>query len=162
MKLLGSLAVLLYLFFNPAAEAQQRNLNVAKVDEVRVALVIGNASYKESPLANPVNDATDMGAVLQSMGFKVIRRLNANTRDMRQAVREFATELRRAQVGLFYFAGHGVQVKGSNYLLPVGADIDSEADVEDLAIDANYVLRTMEEAQVKVSIAILEIGRAHV
>ena len=68
-------------------------------------------------------------------------------------------ELRRAQVGLFHFAGHGIQVKGANYLVPVGADIASEADTEDLAIDANYALRTMEEAQVKVSIVILDACR---
>src|SRR3972149_3067070 len=78
---------------------------------------------------------------------------------MRQAIREFGAELRRAQVGLFYFAGHGVQVKGNNYLVPVGADIETEADVEDLAIDANYALRTMEEAQAKVSIVVLDACR---
>ncbi len=141
----------------------KRNLAVAKTTpaatETRVALVIGNSSYKDSPLANPVNDATDIAKALQQAGFKVILKRNAGVRDMRQAIREFGTELRRAQVGLFYFAGHGIQVKGNNYLVPVGADIASEADTEDLAIDANYALRTMEEAQVKVSIVILDACR---
>ncbi len=125
----------------------------------RVALVIGNAAYKQSPLANPVNDATDMALALRTAGFRVIARHNANRREMREAFDEFATALRRAQVGLFYFAGHGVQVRGNNYLIPVGAEIKSEADVEIDAVDANYALSTMEEAQAKVSILVLDACR---
>ena len=153
---------LLALLAGPAALGQSgRNLNVAAAGtaEQRVALVIGNAAYKEARLANSVNDATDMAAMLRSFGFKVILRTNASQRDMRNAVREFGTELRRAQVGLFFYAGHGVQVRGNNYLVPVAADIQNEADAEDLAVDAQYVLRTMEDAQVKVSIAILDACR---
>ena len=127
--------------------------------EQRVALVIGNSAYKESPLINPVNDAADVAKALGDLGFKVILRRNANTRDMRQAIREFGTELRRAHVGLFYFAGHGIQVRGNNYLVPVGADIQTEADAEDLSIDANYLMRTMEESAVNVSIVILDACR---
>jgi hypothetical protein len=139
----------------------QRNLAVkpAADSEQRVALVIGNSAYKEGPLSNPVNDATDIAKALGEVGFKVILKRNANTREMRQAIREFGSELKRAQVGLFYFAGHGVQVKGANYLMPVGADIQNEADAEDLAVDANYALRTMEDAQVRVSIVILDACR---
>jgi len=154
---LAGWAVLL-LAVSASTAMAQRNLSVAATEQ-RVALVIGNAAYKDSRLANPVNDATDIAGALQQVGFKVILRRNAGTRDMRQAIREFGTELRRAEVGLFYFAGHGIQVKGNNYLVPIGADIESEADAEDLAIDATYVLRTMEEAQVKVSIVILDACR---
>lgn len=147
----------------PAVALAQRNLKAepatARAAEGRVALVIGNSAYKDSPLTNPVNDATDIAKALQDAGFKVILKRNAGTRDMRQAIRDFGNELRRAEVGLFYFAGHGMQVRGNNYLLPVGADIQSEADAEDLAIDAAYALRTMEEAQVKISIAILDACR---
>src|SRR5687767_6532317 len=123
------------LLVAPAMAAAQRNLVVA--GEQRVALVIGNSAYKDSPLANPVNDATDIAKALQQFGFKVILKRNASARDMRQAIREFGAELRRAEVGLFYFAGHGVQVRGENYLVPVGADIQSEAEAEDLAINTN-------------------------
>ncbi len=145
----------------PATAAAQRNLNVApaQAGEQRVALVIGNSAYKDSPLANPANDAADIAKALERFGFKVILKRNAGSRDMRQAIREFGAELRRAQVGLFFFAGHGVQVKGENYLVPVGADIQSEAEAEDLAINANLALRTMEEAQVKVSIIVLDACR---
>jgi len=150
-----------FLLLCAGSALAQRTLSVgpAPMTGQRVALVIGNSAYKESPLANPVNDAADMASVLQDLGFKVILRRNAGTREMRQAIREFGAELRRAEVGLFYFAGHGVQVRGNNYLVPVGADIDNEADVEDLAIDANFAMRVMEEAQVKVSIAILDACR---
>ena len=151
----AALALLLASF--SFAVLAQRNLEVAPGS--RVALVIGNGAYKDAPLTNPVNDAVDVAKALQESGFKVILRRNAGTREIRQAIREFGAELRRAEVGLFYFAGHGIQVRGNNYLLPIGADIHSEADVEDLAIDAAYALRTMEEAQVKVSIAILDACR---
>ena len=127
--------------------------------EQRVALVIGNGAYKELPLTNPYNDATDMADVLREAGFRVILKRDADTRELRNAVREFATELRRADVGLFYFAGHGVQLTGTNYLLPVGADIRSAADAEDLSLDVNYVLRTMEESQTQVRIVILDACR---
>lgn len=154
------LVVIFFLLFASCpAIGQQRNIILESKVEQRVALVIGNAAYKESPLANPVNDATDMAKALQDAGFKVILKRNANTREMRQAIREFSSELRRAQVGLFYFAGHGIQVKGANYLVPVGTDIQSEADTEDLAVDANFVLRSMEESQTKVSIIILDACR---
>jgi uncharacterized caspase-like protein len=154
-------AVVLAALLHTGAALAQRTLAVkpAADSEQRVALVIGNSAYKEAPLSNPVNDATDIARALSEVGFKVILKRNANTREMRQAIREFGGELKRAQVGLFYFAGHGVQVKGANYLVPVGADIQNEADAEDLAVDANYALRTMEDAQVRVSIVILDACR---
>lgn len=153
------LLVLLACLLSGTASAQ-RNLQVSDAQaEQRVALVIGNGAYKDSPLANPVNDATDVAKALSQFGFKVILKRNASTREMRQAIREFGAELRRAQVGLFYFAGHGVQLRGENYLIPVGTDIQSEAEAEDLAINAGLAQRTMEEAQVKVSIVILDACR---
>ena len=103
----------------------QRTLSVAPAaaNEQRVALIIGNAAYKEAPLRNPVNDATDMAAELKQMGFSVMLRTNSGPREMRAAIREFSQSLRKGGVGLFYFAGHGVQAKGRNYLIPVNADI---------------------------------------
>jgi uncharacterized caspase-like protein len=127
--------------------------------ENRVALVIGNSKYESSPLLNPVNDASDMAKALQAAGFKVSMVKDGTTRQMRQAIRQFGNDLRRADAGLFYFAGHGVQVRGNNFLVPVGEELASEADVEDFGIDASYVLRTMEESQVKVSIMILDACR---
>ena len=149
------------LIIAPGRGLAQRNLAVAPPAPVeqRVALVIGNSSYKETPLKNPVNDATDMAAALKDLGFKVTLKTDANQRQMKQALREFAQDIRRGGVGLFYFAGHGVQSRGRNFLLPVGASIESEAEVEDETIDANLVLSYMEEAQNRVNIVVLDACR---
>ena len=151
------LYLLLALLTTGVAHAQDRNL---MVNEPRVALVIGNSSYKDAPLSNPVNDATDMAATLRSLGFAVTLRTNADTRQMRNAIREFAQTLKRGGVGLFYFAGHGVQSRnGRNYLIPVGADVKDEYELEDEAVDANRVLAGMEEAANRVNIVILDACR---
>ncbi len=113
----------------------------------RVALVIGNAKYKFSPLKNPVNDATDMATSLRSVGFDVIEVKDANKRQMRAATRRFEDKLAASDVGLVYYSGHGVEVKGRNYLIPVDADIRREHEVEDQAFDAGNILRMMESLQ---------------
>ena len=101
----------------------------------RIALVIGNAAYPSAPLANPLNDAAAMAKELEAAGFTVIRRENAKLRDMHLALREFGDKLGKTSTGLFYFAGHGVQVRGRNYLLPVDADIQREDEVAFSAVD---------------------------
>lgn len=129
--------------------------------ERRVALVIGNAAYSDAPLANPVHDASDVASALRGLGFHVIVQTDASQRNMRSAVEEFGAQLRHAQVGLFYYAGHGLHLDGVNYFVPVDALIQSEADVAAMSVDANYVLRTMEEARVQVSILILDACRTN-
>jgi hypothetical protein len=109
--------------------------------ERRVALVIGNASYPRAPLVNPVNDATDLSAALRRLGFDVIERRNRNSEELKRDLIEFQDKLGPGAVGLFYFAGHGAQVGGANYLIPVNAPIRSETDVPDEALDAASVLR---------------------
>ncbi len=155
------LAVLCLVLASGAAVAQ-RTPTAAPVQapEQRVALVIGNAAYKAAPLRNPVNDATDMAATLRSLGFAVTLRTNADTRQMRTSIREFAQNLKRGGVGLFYYAGHGVQSRsGKNYLIPVGADIKEEFELEDEAVDANRVLAGMEEAGNRINLVILDACR---
>lgn len=125
----------------------------------RVALIIGNGSYKDSPLKNPPNDAEDMAALLRRLGFDVISRKNANQRDMKAALRDFGQRLRGAEAGLFYFAGHGLQVKGVNYLVPVAADIQSEAEAEDQTVSLDYVMRILEEGGAQFNVAILDACR---
>jgi uncharacterized caspase-like protein len=139
----------------------QRNLQVMAPPAVeqRVALVIGNSSYKQSPLKNPVNDATDVAATLRGLGFSVILRTNANRRQMVEAVREFGAQLKRGGVGFFYYAGHGVQSRGSNYLIPVGAEIGSDADLEFESVDANLLVAQMDEAGNRVNIVVLDACR---
>ncbi|UCD88705.1 MAG: caspase family protein, partial [Desulfobacterales bacterium] len=94
-----------------------------QIQEKRFALVIGNGSYKSSPLKNPTNDAHDMALVLKTLGFEVTHLENAEHRTMERAIRKFGKQLRNEGVGLFYFAGHGIQVNGWNYLIPVDAEI---------------------------------------
>src|SRR5919198_2212190 len=98
-----------------------------KGDEARIALLIGNSKYKEQPLKNPANDAKAMAATLKELGFDVTLVTDASAKQMERAVLEFGLKLRKGGVGFFYYAGHGLQVKGQNYLVPVDATIDSEA-----------------------------------
>src|SRR3954464_2858037 len=113
----------------------------------RVALVIANSSYVTAPLANPLNDAADVAKELESAGFTVIRRDNATLREMHLALREFGDKLGKTSTGLFYFAGHGVQVRGRNYLLPVDADIAREDEVAFSAIDLGAVMEKLDSAR---------------
>jgi hypothetical protein len=112
--------------------------------ERRVALVIGNANYKVNPLKNPVNDSTDMARSLRSVGFDVIEASNTTLAQMREVTRRFADKLSSSDVGLVYYSGHGVEVKGKNYLIPVNADIKREYEVVDQAFDASQFLEMMD------------------
>lgn len=135
-------------------------LGQAHAAEQRLALVIGNAVYKTSPLKNPVNDARAMARALQDVGFEVLLRENATQQQFIAALREFGDRLQdKGGVGLFYFAGHGMQLKGQNYLIPVDAAIDSEDEVRYRAIDANQVLEKMAEAQNTLNLVILDACR---
>jgi hypothetical protein len=131
--------------------------------ETRIALIIGNSDYANPnlKLTNPANDAAAMQRALQAAGFVTIVRLNARRLDFYRAVDEFTAKIGRDQhaVGLFYYAGHGVQAEGTNYLIPVDADIQSEADLEANAFDAGRVLRAMKAAQNEMNIVILDACR---
>jgi effector-binding domain-containing protein len=136
--------------------AQERGI---KITEGRLALVIGNGAYQTAPLNNPINDAEDMAAILKKLGFKVILKKNADQRTMEDSIRYFGRQLRNGDVGLFYFAGHGIQVEGRNYLMPVDAKIESESDVKYEAIDAGRILGKMEDAENRLNIVILDACR---
>ena len=127
----------------------------------RLALVIGNGAYQYAgKLTNPPNDATLVATTLRQIGFEVKNGSNLTQREMKQRIREFGLTLRTSGgVGFFYFAGHGVQAKGHNYLVPVDADIQTEADLEDVAVDLNYVLSLMDDAQNALNIVVLDACR---
>jgi len=130
------------------------------LSELRTALVVGNANYADNPLKNPVNDARDMADTLWGLGFEVIQQENLDKRGLDQAVSDFAQILQqRGGVGLFYYSGHGAQVQGQNYLIPVNATINSEADVEYEAVNAGRVLRNMEQAGNSLNIVVLDACR---
>jgi hypothetical protein len=85
----------------------------------RVALVIGNGNYQNAPLKNPVNDAQLVAKNLKKLGFKVILKINASQQGMDEAITTFGQQLKQDDVGLFFYAGHGIQSRGNNYLIPV-------------------------------------------
>ncbi len=99
------------------------------IKEKRLALVIGNASYVSCPLKNPVNDADDIAKVLRDLGFEVLIYKNVSKRDLVDAMDLFYDKLANFQISLLFYAGHGVQVKGENYLIPIDATLKAESDV---------------------------------
>ena len=131
----------------------------ASASQKRAALVIGNGAYPRFPLKNPPNDAKDLAYVLKKLGFTVTTKINASHRSMRDAIHQFGNALSEGEVGLFYFAGHGVQVDGINYLLPIDADIRDQADIPYEAIDAGRILSKMEQAANQLNIIILDACR---
>ncbi|HXI24874.1 MAG TPA: caspase family protein, partial [Pyrinomonadaceae bacterium] len=139
----------------------ERDSSRSGPNERRTALIIGNGAYTNAPpLKNPPNDATLLSTTLKKLGFEVVVGTNRSQREMKQLIREFGQRLRTGGgVGLFYFAGHGIQSKGHNYLIPIDADIQTEADLEDAGVDVNYVLNLMDEAQNVLNIAILDACR---
>lgn len=161
VPVLPLLALALTLVVAYSAVAQDRAVRIAPppASETRVALVIGNSTYKDAPLKNPVNDATDMAAALRDLGFAVDLHTDASRADMKAALRRFSQTLREGGVGLFYYAGHGVQSRGRNFLIPVDASIKSEAELEFESVDANLVLAYLDEARTRVGIVVLDACR---
>ena len=145
------LILFLLILINPAS--------LPAAAEQRTALVIGNSAYSAGPLKNPVNDATDMATMLKKLGFSVTLNKNASLQQMEEAIEAFGNRLKRGGVGLFYYAGHGVQVNGTNYLLPIGAKINKEADVKYQAVDANKILDEMATANNGLNIVMLDACR---
>ena len=145
---------LMLFFFAGAAHAQDA--------KTRVALVIGNAAYSRAALANPVNDAKLMAERLKAQGFEVSASYDAGQRDMKRAVQTFAAALRergKDAVAFIFYAGHGVQVKGENYLVPVDEQIKSEGDVDIDAVSLSSIMSMLENTQTRLAIVVLDACR---
>ena len=128
--------------------------------ERKTALVIGNGGYgAEGKLNNPPNDATDVSKALQRLGFEVTLLKDVGQQQMEEAIEQFNLQLRKGGVGLFYYAGHGVQVSGENYLIPIGAKINREQDVRYRTVQLSQVLGMMEDAGNRINIVILDACR---
>jgi hypothetical protein len=129
----------------------------------RIALVVGNSAYQNvTRLDNPRNDATLMADTLLSLGFTLIggrARLDLDKTALDNDVQNFGREIQGADVALFYYAGHGVQVSGSNYLVPVNANPTREADVDFQMVDVNLVLRQMQGSGTRLNLVILDACR---
>ncbi|NVO14658.1 MAG: caspase family protein [Rhodoplanes sp.] len=131
--------------------------------ETRVALVVGNSAYRHIPaLDNPANDARLMATTLRSLGFSLVDdgpQLDVDKARLDALVQAFGELAQGADVALFYYAGHGMQVRGANYLVPVGANPTKEADVDFQMLDAGLVLRQMESAGTRLNFVILDACR---
>ncbi|MFM9942777.1 MAG: caspase family protein [Hyphomicrobiaceae bacterium] len=128
--------------------------------ELRLALVVGNSTYRNGPLVNPKNDAELISKALKAVGFTVTKLIDADQKAMRKAIVEFGRKLRTTEaVGLFYYAGHAVQVEGENFLVPIGADITAEQEVAVEGLNLGELLKTMERSSNRVNIVILDACR---
>ena len=128
----------------------------------RLALIIGNRSYQHiTKLTNPVNDAIDLGKTLENLKFDVVIETDLNWQQMSEVIGAFGDKLDQEDVGLFYFSGHGVQVNGRNYLLPIDVKLKKAASMRYMAIDINRVLTEMTNAENKLNIIIMDACRGN-
>jgi hypothetical protein len=132
---------------------------LAQPKENRVALVVGNSAYKSAPLRNPTNDAKDMATKLKGMGFTVIERNNLTVKQIGSTLREFRSKLTPGSVALVFYAGHGLQIKGENYLPAVDADIGGEEDVPTQSLAMRQIMDVLEDAKTRLNLVFLDACR---
>ena len=136
---------------------------IAQTPLKRIAFVIGNAVYKEGALYNPVNDARDLAQTLRDIGFEVYKFENVAKSDFIKIINRYGRELKKdplSTVGLFYYSGHGMQIKGRNYLMPIDADdIEEEEDVDNQCINLDLLMTNLYDAGNKMNIMILDACR---
>lgn len=138
------------------------NKPITNTNEKRVALVIGNSNYKSSASLgeNPINDANDMAATLENLGFTVIKGIDTDRSQMSDAIRNFGRQSQDADVAMFYYAGHGMQSGNVNYLIPLDAEIKNESDIEFECISVNRVQSIMESSSTnRLNIMVLDACR---
>jgi uncharacterized caspase-like protein len=128
-------------------------------DAAKAALVIGNGAYRVGPLKNPVNDAQAVAAALRDLGFEVSLQQNGSLREMLEAFRQFSIDAKSADVRVVFYAGHGIQVKGRNYLLPVDTEIRGEDEVPGKSADLNELLERIGALRQGINIVILDACR---
>ena len=137
-------------------------INIYAEQESRLALLIGNSNYQFSgKLNNPINDVRAIEKILKQLGFTVLKYEDCSQKTMKRAIDKFGRQLKTKDVGLFFYAGHGVQVDGYNYLLPINAKLENENDAEYDCVRAGRILAKMESAGSKTNIVILDACRAN-
>ena len=148
-------------FLAGASLIPSRVLEAAKgIDAPRIALIIGNSKYPDSPLINPLNDATAMGKELKVLGFDAQVLLDSSLKDLDSAIQAYGARISKSKaVGLFYYAGHGVQLAWRNYLIPVDANIDRVDDIPKQTFELNNMLIALNKAQNPMNIIILDACR---
>jgi tetratricopeptide (TPR) repeat protein len=149
---------------NPNAVVKTDTAQVEKKTETRIALVIGNSSYTKSPLKNAVNDANSMESVLKECGFEVVKITNADKKAIKTGIKEFSDKMKNYDVGLFFYAGHGLEIDGINYIVPTDVtDGMQRADVEEECVSTEWLQQRMAEAgsKDKTNIIILDACRSN-
>ncbi len=125
----------------------------------RLALVIGNAKYKIAPLKNPVNDSRAVSSALRGLGFEVMERENVSQKELIAALQQFSILARTSQTRLVYYAGHGIQIKGRNYLIPVNAEWSTDESVVRTSADVNDLLERLGDLRSGINIVVLDACR---
>jgi len=148
----------------PTSSSLSRGLNVAttvKNKEQRIALVVGNNNYsgRIAKLNNPVNDARSIKEILGKRGFEVIYLEDGSKKSMRNSLNKFYKKIEKGGVGMFYFSGHGIEVDGQNYLIPVDAKIEEKTDTEYEAIALNKITKRMQNSGNRLNIIVLDACR---
>jgi hypothetical protein len=161
MKQILILITLLSSLISNEYRTVQRATYEQMKNEPRVALVIGNQAYKEFPLKQTISDANSIKNFLESVGFKVIYAENVKTKgEVRRLINRFISSIDDKGVGLFYFAGHGASAYNKNYLIPTNNNgISDEADIDEVGLSVNYLLRKLESRRNRLNIVILDACR---
>ncbi len=128
---------------------------------IRTALLIGNAAYSGAPLRNPANDVRAVADALKPFGFNIVTRENLKQGEMRETLRAFVLSTRTADVRLFYFAGHGLQMRGRNYLIPVDAKLNNETDILEKTADATELIEQLSVIDTGANLVIIDACRTH-
>jgi hypothetical protein len=131
----------------------------AENGDKKVALVIGNSDYSAGPLRNPANDAADMSLALRRLGFTVYSGTDASRKTMYSLIDRFGDDIRGADIALFYYSGHGIQMEGENYLIPVGAAVSIAEDVETEGVQLQRIIGRMNAGGAGTNIVILDACR---
>jgi hypothetical protein len=148
---------LLFLLFALTVCAQQRDLAFEKSQ--KVALVVGNSAYPKSPLRNPANDARAVAQSLTEIGFRTEMAIDLTLPNLDRAISKFVAQVKAGDTALFYYAGHGIQIEGENYLVPVDFDAKDETDAKYAAYSASRVQERMEKAGARVILVVLDACR---
>jgi uncharacterized caspase-like protein len=127
----------------------------------RIALVIGNGAYRAAPLKNPPGDANAVAAMLRGLGYDVTLRQNTGRRELIESLREFSVRAPKASVRMLFYAGHGVQLKGRNYLVPVDADPKSEEDIPRQSADVGEFIDRLSAIRTGANIVVLDACRVN-
>src|SRR5437762_1928827 len=151
----------LFVLPRVAAQSDRRPARQDAVTQRRVALVIGNAKYEASPLINPTHDAEDMKNALERLGFTVTIGTDLSLRAMNQAISQFVGGLRKGDVALFYYSGHGLQIDGENLLVPVDFNARLAAEAKNSSIAFDDLQTKLEKSEASLSILIMDACRVN-